>query len=764
MYRIYRQPPIFLAVFLVLLVLTACGGQSTPPAGHSIYGSLDGRAGYLLLHWPEGLRIMIWDDLPHGAHHNGSSSSTGDPVFHMDGGAKGPDGQGYDYVLESAGGIDGSFSIDDIPYDLDQGKLFFIRTGGGDTQVEQLEVDLSNVSASNAGIEAFGRRLPQIIAFVDENDPLPIETSTEAPAPSAAVVPPPASRVTTTGIIAVDQTVAAILSNDYDAREELIRFSTAGCTTITGLGGPPKCASGQAEGTPVEYFPVRRIPGEGQPIPPEEIDGPLSFEVTDLYTIYSQSPESRFDDYSLAGEYGLIFETPEQRGYELFVLVHIDAQGQIVQIDFLGCPADYEGNLFQADILNCAPQSFIERDASEVLVQAPYQSVAPSAVIEPPEVLVTVPRRMTPTPAPVVTGSRPQLTRPLYFLTSELPISSVRGDGHGLWVLEPGSPAVKKITPEDQHVTAVDIQQAGGRIVYGTGDGAIFLLEPDNQARLIYTHPAGEQGEQPSIGSLSWSPDGEWLAFTAAYQDSALDSSAGGLWLLGVKDESVIHLINNRHLQPGETEVSAVRQIIDVDYSPDGSALLLQASFWEYMDILWLWPLGASPAENNIHDSERLWRDGAWTADGRSILLSGWDMAAYSDLALVDVESGLLTRLVDGEAAGLLISKAQELPVGIAFLGAGTDPDSGATRTNLYLANQTAGGESMLTPVGPDHDLCFGSYVMDIAWEPVGSQAIVSCVDGAELISLDGSIYADLTPILESIPGDNSFAVMWGYR
>jgi hypothetical protein len=139
-------------------------------------------------------------------------------------------------------------------------------------------------------------------------------------------------------------------------------------------------------------------------------------------------------------------------------------------------------------------------------------------------------------------------------------------------------------------------------------------------------------------------------------------------------------------------------------------------------------------------------------------------MAAYSDLALVDVESGLLTRLVDGEAAGLLISKAQELPVGIAFLGAGTDPDSGATRTNLYLANQTAGGESMLTPVGPDHDLCFGSYVMDIAWEPVGSQAIVSCVDGAELISLDGSIYADLTPILESIPGDNSFAVMWGYR
>ena len=107
-----------------------------------------------------------------------ASSSSGDPVFHMDGGAQGADGQGYNYILESAGGIEGTFSIDDIAYDLDQGKLFLVSTLAGETRVKQLEVDISDVAPSNAGVEAFGRNLPQIIAFTEGNDPPPIPTST----------------------------------------------------------------------------------------------------------------------------------------------------------------------------------------------------------------------------------------------------------------------------------------------------------------------------------------------------------------------------------------------------------------------------------------------------------------------------------------------------------------------------------------------------------------------------------------------------------
>ena len=85
-------------------------------------------------------------------------------------------------------------------------------------------------------------------------------------------------------------------------------------------------------------------------------------------------------------------------------------------------------------------------------------------------------------------------------------------------------------------------------------------------------------------------------------------------------------------LEPGDPDVSAVRSIVDVEYAPDGSGLLLQGGFWEYADTLLMLPIGQEPAENNIFDPDRFWRDGSWAADSRSIILSGWDMAAYSDL------------------------------------------------------------------------------------------------------------------------------------
>ncbi len=762
MFRIFRLPPIVMAVFLILFVLTACGNQSTPPAGHSVFGTLDGRAGYLLLHWPEGLRIMIWDDLPHGAHNNGSSSSSGDPVFHMDGGAQGPDGRGYDYILESKDGFTGAFSIDGNTYDLARGKLFFIRTTGGETWVEQLDIDLSGLETSNAGVEAFGRYLPEVVAFAEGNEPPLMLSSNERAAPSTIAEPPPATGVMTRSNPALERVVAVVLSNDREARRELVQFSTAGCMFMESITGPPKCSTGMDEGTPLEYFPFRLLPGESQPVPPQDIDLTLDFDATLLYAAYREKEISGLGEITAGDGFGLIFEAGDEAGWRIFTLFHLNEEGQIIQLDEFGCRLDEDGNITQDDFYYCPPESILERDAIEVLVRPPASGAGPKTISTPDEPMPAAPTPMTPTPA--VKAALPQVTRPLYFLTSELPTSSVIGDGHGLWVLEPGSPAVKRITPEDQHVTAVDLQQTDGRIAYGTGDGAIFLLEPDNQARLIYTHPAGEQGELPSIGSLSWSPDGEWLAFTAAYQDDAFDNEGGGLWLFGLEGETVSQLINNRHLQPGEADVSVVRQIIDVDYSPDGSALMLQASYWEYMDTLWLWPLGAGPAEDNIHDTERLWRDGAWTADGRSIILSGWDMAAYSDLAQVDIESGMLTRLVDGEAAGLLISNAQQLPEGIVFVGAGSDPDSNATRTRLYQIGQAAGGEEMFRPVWPDRELCSGGFVMDIAWDPAGNQAVVSCFDGVELIAIDGSSYADLMPILESIPGNNGFEVFWGSR
>ncbi|MGD2049831.1 MAG: hypothetical protein PVH03_10055 [Chloroflexota bacterium] len=154
-----------LAILILLVIFLASCGRSTPPGPNSIWGTIE-QTNYLLLDWPEGMRILIWDDIFPGEHHNHTESSTNDPVFHLSGNAQSADGLSYKYSLGTRDGLQADFTINGIQYDLEQGKLFLIRTAGGATQVEQLDLDLSGLSPTNAGIEAFGRQTPQITAII----------------------------------------------------------------------------------------------------------------------------------------------------------------------------------------------------------------------------------------------------------------------------------------------------------------------------------------------------------------------------------------------------------------------------------------------------------------------------------------------------------------------------------------------------------------------------------------------------------------------
>lgn len=97
----------------------------------------------------------------------------------------------------------------------------------------------------------------------------------------------------------------SILFGSIDQRRELVSYTTTPCTTADGLGGPPKCESGQAEGTLVQVLPI--LSGEGTFSTPESIDQALDFVVMDLSAIY-QVPQDAFQaDHWPAAEYGLIF-------------------------------------------------------------------------------------------------------------------------------------------------------------------------------------------------------------------------------------------------------------------------------------------------------------------------------------------------------------------------------------------------------------------------------------------------------------------------
>ncbi len=155
----------FLTLALLLLALVGCG-RSTPPGPNVVYGQVLDQASYLLLDWQEGLRILIWDDIVDGGHHNNGSGSTTDPIFRQSGGAQAADGRGFEYYLETRDGQQAEFTIDGLPYDLEGGTLFLVRTAGGATEVQQLDLDLSGLVPTNDGIVDFGRKTPEIAAFL----------------------------------------------------------------------------------------------------------------------------------------------------------------------------------------------------------------------------------------------------------------------------------------------------------------------------------------------------------------------------------------------------------------------------------------------------------------------------------------------------------------------------------------------------------------------------------------------------------------------
>jgi len=122
--------------------------------------------------------------------------------------------------------------------------------------------------------------------------------------------------------------IEAFLYGTSIDRAKLVSFTTTACTTADGLGGPPKCESGEAEGTQVEVLPV--LAGEGTFSRPESVEGALDFVVMGLFAVY-RLPDDVFQaDYSPTGEYGVIF-TRETNAVPFPITVIVE-DGRIVRM------------------------------------------------------------------------------------------------------------------------------------------------------------------------------------------------------------------------------------------------------------------------------------------------------------------------------------------------------------------------------------------------------------------------------------------------
>ncbi len=153
-----------------------------------------------------------------------------------------------------------------------------------------------------------------------------------------------------TNVEAVDKVLAAVASGNIQELRSLIRYTTAPCTTADGLGGPPKCREGEAEGTLLEILPF--MEGEGSFLRKNDIGNWPGVDASAVYAVYRVAKDVQVEEYYPSGEYAIVFLGPPNQPA---VSVRID-DGGIVRIDSL---------------FDTSPEALklvMERDALEVIL------------------------------------------------------------------------------------------------------------------------------------------------------------------------------------------------------------------------------------------------------------------------------------------------------------------------------------------------------------------------------------------------------------
>jgi len=129
----------------------------------------------------------------------------------------------------------------------------------------------------------------------------------------------------------------AMLGGSLDEQVAMIQYSQIACETEEGLGGPPPCPEGVAEGTELEVFPI--LGSEGSFVAPDNMQTFLNNSILkSLYAVYRVTPNPNIEPYFPEGEYAMLFER-NMNDISLPVVLRV-MNGRIVRMDFnVGVPA-----------------------------------------------------------------------------------------------------------------------------------------------------------------------------------------------------------------------------------------------------------------------------------------------------------------------------------------------------------------------------------------------------------------------------------------
>lgn len=199
----------------------------------------------------------------------------------------------------------------------------------------------------------------------------PLTETVEAPEPPVSGVPtleptlatlqlavhPPEKR---TGIEELDLIIDTVLAHDFERLKTMTSYLTIGCTHADGLGGPPKCTDGEAEGTVVEVVPFLGPEGHHQRRQQyERWQGP---DVLGLLAVYRVSSNVYSDGPYPTGDYALVFLEVERM---IPVTLQI-TDGRIIRLDYL------VGRSIEEDLRLAAAEIIVPFTINPIPTQVPW--------------------------------------------------------------------------------------------------------------------------------------------------------------------------------------------------------------------------------------------------------------------------------------------------------------------------------------------------------------------------------------------------------
>jgi hypothetical protein len=160
-----------------------------------------------------------------------------------------------------------------------------------------------------------------------------------------------AKTATRTGIPDVDVVLDTVEGGDTRSVRDLFQFTETLCTTADGLGGPPKCRNGEANGTLVSVFPF--LGSEGSFLREDEVDNWNGLRETNIYAVFRVSKSMYSDKDYPAGEYGILFLAEENTPGTVLQVTG----GKIVRIDTVFSTSEAELS------------EYLKKNAAEVLLR-----------------------------------------------------------------------------------------------------------------------------------------------------------------------------------------------------------------------------------------------------------------------------------------------------------------------------------------------------------------------------------------------------------